>query len=316
VSHVGYIPKRLVFVYSDSRDVDGLTVTPAYPVDAENEGRIKSAEEWAKGKSWQAPKKSPVQHMELENGPFGCVVIHQLEHRMEGGRAYKVAIEFDGENFYFDFREDMLLWVIRNKGVQKGGVMNGEFCFAVVGSQMKLVPIGSPLHKEMAKGSDTRKMKSLSKKDFKYGHLYKRKNGTQFLYFGECQYGVVAMDNNCGGMRIKELMPPKKGLLIFEAMHNFEECIKNPNAFKIVSSTTAVEDCGAYDKAAGMTLESIAAPCKRMLADDIAEPKRNFGRSGATYTLSTIMPLGKPFAYDENLKVGTVVWKYPKRNWF
>lgn len=116
---------------------------------------------------------------------FKDVTIQSLSYRGHGGRAYKVVIKHDDKQFLVDFREDGIMDVIKNTGIEAGGHLNGEFTFIKDGSQTKLVRIGSEMHEKFV---DTRKVqntKPLKFSELKPMHFYKKKNGEECLYLGE-----------------------------------------------------------------------------------------------------------------------------------
>jgi hypothetical protein len=84
------------------------------------------------------------------NNPITNIRVAGLETRGNGGRAYKVVID---DLYYFDLREDVLLEAMIECGINKGGILNGEYIWVKIRSHMKLIRVGSPLHKEMIKAN-------------------------------------------------------------------------------------------------------------------------------------------------------------------
>jgi hypothetical protein len=117
---------------------------------------------------------------EKENWPMDGYKILSLEHRNEGGRAYKVT--YDGR--VFDLREDVLLDVLLNSEV-KNGVIACSLLWARVGSQMKLIRHNSSLHKDLL-ATQTLSSKLVTNK-LVYGGVYKTKTQTM-VYLGRHSY--------------------------------------------------------------------------------------------------------------------------------
>jgi hypothetical protein len=63
---------------------------------------------------------------EVENTPKK-IRVFTLEHRAEGGRAYKVVTE---DGYYFDMREGVLLDTLVHCGCEADGTLGGEFVSA------------------------------------------------------------------------------------------------------------------------------------------------------------------------------------------
>ncbi|MCK9154499.1 MAG: hypothetical protein M0P12_00145 [Paludibacteraceae bacterium] len=89
-----------------------------------------------------------------------------LEKRCEGGRAWKV---LDSRGNLFDLREDVLLDILQNAGVENG-IIKADLLWATVGSQMKLIRKGSSLHQRIL--DYTSDMKVPKVKEFEVGHVY------------------------------------------------------------------------------------------------------------------------------------------------
>lgn len=161
-------------------------VYPTYVADAANKKTNETGVKWANEAPYQLDPasgkwvkgKSNATTVDRPNDPIKSVKIMDLEIRGQGGRAYKVLID---EKYYVDLREDVLLDVIFECGIEKGGKLKGEFIFAVVGSQMKLVRVGSLLHDKLIESTAVGKMKEI--KQFVVGTTYVRKSGS-YVYLG------------------------------------------------------------------------------------------------------------------------------------
>lgn len=198
----GNIPKNLTFfvkepqsVYWRWDDVDNapekqFTVNPCYISDSENKKTLKTGEEWHKSYRYEYVNKQhtridSVKHFQftVPNVPFRNLRIITLEIRDQGGRAYKVCADIGGhKNLYFDMREDVLLDIIFENGIDKGGIINAEFIFARVNASMKAIRVGSALHAKMIEATTYHDVKPLDK--LEVGGIYESKTGKS-VYLGE-----------------------------------------------------------------------------------------------------------------------------------
>lgn len=196
----GHIPEKITFIYSASKDVgvdweDGIeagkkvTVFPAYPCDTANPKNLESGRVWAEdgcfSYSWEGGKRIETEVAKIQeevfDNKFTNIQVVSIEYRRQGGRAYKVIVN---GKYWVDFRDDVLLDVLIEAGVKKGGVLNGEYVFARVGSQMKLVRIGSELYKKLTENTKRRKLGKISNDDLKPGRVYLTKSGDEILFLG------------------------------------------------------------------------------------------------------------------------------------
>lgn len=69
------------------------------------------------------------------NTPMTGLILTDLEERGNGGRAYKVINPSD--NSLFDIREDQMLQAILKYGIQPGGLIGGEWVWAINHTQSK-----------------------------------------------------------------------------------------------------------------------------------------------------------------------------------
>jgi hypothetical protein len=163
-----------------------------YVTDAENERTQKSALRWASHNfyQWDAEKNAEVLRrdyvptiVDFSNNPMRDIRILDLEHRGEGGRAYQVLVH---NKYIFDLREDVLFDTILNEGVRKNAILNGEFIFAMIQSEMKLIRVGSYIHQLALETMEAKK--NATKQKFEVGKIYSSANQT-FLYLGKVKNG-------------------------------------------------------------------------------------------------------------------------------
>lgn len=179
-------PIKITVKYDDCDIQIGNTfmASETYISDAANKKTCETGQKWAEQKSnrynydTKSYYKTNFSVEEVDNVPIKNVVITSLEHRGQGGRAYKVIVN---NRYYVDLREDVLLDAILHVGINSGGKLMGEYLFAKVGSQMKLIRIDSALYNELIKSTamgNTTKVKNL-----KIGRVYESKTET-LVYLG------------------------------------------------------------------------------------------------------------------------------------
>jgi len=198
----GHIPVELLYIFSARKkavvrwddteqaeaEMTRLEVLPAYVSDADNERTIASGKYWAEAQAneWNpttqtAIKVAQVQTLARENTPIEGIKVVALEVRGQGGRAYKVLTP---DGFYFDLREDVLLDVMQTIGIDPGGILRGQFIWAKVGAEMKLVRVGSTLYEALLEAGERALMSPVAKKELQIGTLYETKQGEKGIFLG------------------------------------------------------------------------------------------------------------------------------------
>lgn len=203
MSKIGSIPEKLIYVYSKSTCIDGELVYPTFIADANKPKTIETGTNWAEIKEWDKTNSGiSVLKLEVNNSPVSKIRISSLEKRGRGGRAYKVIITLPNKSelFYVDLREDVLMDTILEKGIDKKGILKGEFIWARVDTDMKLIRVGSKLHEEMIQSTRLNSVK-ISKSKLEIGGVYSNKRHTK-VYLGE--FATV----NCVQKEIKTLKQP------------------------------------------------------------------------------------------------------------
>ena len=79
-------------------------------------------------------------------------------------------------------REDVMLDCMFQQGIGVGGIVEGPFIFARVGSQMKPVRVGSLLHSLMIEATEHNEKAAI--KDYEIGGVYANKKGEEAVYLG------------------------------------------------------------------------------------------------------------------------------------
>lgn len=200
---VGLIPEQICYVSSNEQAVkvgcewdidweDGKYISatekvlPTFPTDAHDQNMLAKAKDWA-SRSLYIYKDGKSEEIErtatttvVDNIPIKNIRLLSLEKRGEGGRAYKALID----KFYVDFREDVLMDTILKAGIDIGGILQGEYIWAKMRGQMRLVRVGSELHKLLLEFEDKKHTKPVANKDLIVGGIYKGRQGNEAIFLG------------------------------------------------------------------------------------------------------------------------------------
>jgi hypothetical protein len=273
---VGSIPEKITYVFAEQVEVavgcewdiswyendDGpktvkQKVTPAFPVDSTDTKTMARAISWATSDGWDydTKQRKVKKHdsKELENKPLKEVKVLSLEQRGQGGRAYKALIE----NFYVDLREDVLMDTLLQAGVEPGGILKGEYVWAKMGSQMKLVRVGSELHRLIVEFDSKKNVKPVGKKDLEIGGVYQDRKKNKAIFVGYVNTVVFkSLSDKPSYQRRGEKVtfeykqnPIKKAMLFYD-VYDFEKMEKNIKdmkkserdySYKIKKSHTYIE---------------------------------------------------------------------------
>jgi hypothetical protein len=187
----GRIPKNLLIVekpeISHRTVVDEkeylTAVKPAFAVDVDSEKMVATARSWGTHERYKkvcdvAPEFTG------PNDSFTDLQLIDLEKRSEGGCAYKVV---DGHGRLYDLREGIFLECLYSGEIEKRGdgvFLTGEFIWAVNGSQMKIVRVGSCLYEKLKEAGERRQLVVLKRKDLKPGYVYRMKSKDEKAYLG------------------------------------------------------------------------------------------------------------------------------------
>jgi hypothetical protein len=155
-------------------------VTPAFIASATSEKSIETGKEWVRNKNFDISIEPSLCF--VENKEITSIRVVGLEHRSQGGRAWKVVLP---NGFFVDFREDILLETIRTVGVKEGGFLNGSFVWASIGSQIKLIRVDSELYKQIIKENKISAISSVQCSELEPMTFYRERKGDVALYLGK-----------------------------------------------------------------------------------------------------------------------------------
>lgn len=275
---VGSIPKKITYVSAAQREVavgckwdiswssneDDITKTvkqkvlPTFPVDSEDNNTMQRALSWAKDGGWDHENKVRIINepsiKEVDNNPISNVRVLSLEQRGQGGRAYKALID----DLYVDLREDVLMDTLLQSGVDVGGVLKGEYVWAKMTSNMKLVRVGSELHRLIVEFDSKKDIKPVSKNDLEVGGVYQDRKKNKAIFIGYVNtVAYISLSNKQAWQRYGEKptfdfkeSKIKKAMLFYD-LYNFEKMEKQIQSlqdqsyqvyrFKIKKSHTYIE---------------------------------------------------------------------------
>ncbi len=184
ITYVFRAPREVAIGWDDIEETGTMArVDPAFPTETGNAKTLATAQQWASGYGREAEAPTCA----VANSPIAKITIVNLELRDEGGRAYKAALPpIEGRTPYVDLREDVFLDAMLTNGVAPGGVLDGPFIWARVGSQMKLVRVGSVLHRHVVEADERGRRKAVAATDLVRGGVYANKKGDLFVYLGQC----------------------------------------------------------------------------------------------------------------------------------
>lgn len=246
-----YIPERIFLYCKKPEEQNGIR--HAFPVsDNSGQSRHENAERWAMSGDYDdngAYVSVDGDLFEFENSNFESVTIEELEIRGQGGRAYQVTLEHDGKKFNVDLREDALMDVIKNTGIQPGGKLNGTFCFIVDGSQTNLIREHSKAWESAKDGLQKRNQEVIKKKDLKIGHKYRSLSGETAIYFGEVFSRTLSVDKDKSDIKYGKIA---KKMIFISGWYANDNCIEdlkngtitNYYSVSIKSSHSYKEDLG------------------------------------------------------------------------
>jgi hypothetical protein len=185
----GSIPKRIVYYHLPEKKIhqgvewnlDSLNnkenVLPAAVADPLDPKSINNAQNLLK--NYQKIIKIIPKSVEVDNKPIKDVKIFSISRRYSSGLQYKILIR----GYLLDLKEDVLLDALIKEGATNG-ILNGEYIWAKIGTNTKLVRIGSELYNMIINFENKKNMKPIPKKQLQVGGLYQNKKGEISIYLG------------------------------------------------------------------------------------------------------------------------------------
>jgi len=175
---------RPIKVYKRAYTGEKIEVRPTFVVDAESDKMLVTALDWARNGIYG--KRLDAAAYPQDNEVMTELRLVGVDHRMEGGLAYKVVTP---QGYLVDFREDEFLEALFNGRIMPDGTIVGEYVWSRGGSQMRIVRVGSSLYKERLESGRVGNLTKIPAKGLKVGHHYRGKNPN--AYHTTCFLGRV-----------------------------------------------------------------------------------------------------------------------------
>lgn len=197
---VGSIPKNISYICEMEKEVaigssydisifspDSLKnvtekILPTHPVDSSNKIAISKAIELVTKPIYDYVTKTTTNRthtiVELENKPIKNVRLFSKDSYFPG--IFKAAIG----SYYIDLHEDVLVDTILKVGIEKGGILKGEFIWARIQNTIKLVRIGSQLHRSIVEFESKNDIKKIRKNDLEIGAVYQDQRKNKVVFAG------------------------------------------------------------------------------------------------------------------------------------
>jgi hypothetical protein len=154
-------------------------ITPAFVADYNDPNMINKAVKLANSIFWGA-KSIAVTTTTLDNDPIKNLRIISYDTKFSGSPTYKAI----ANGFCVDLKEEILLEALLNDGVEPGGILKGEFVWARLGSNLKLIKVGSAIYNDIIKYQNKKNLKPLQKNVFEVGGIYQTSRGDKSIFLG------------------------------------------------------------------------------------------------------------------------------------
>lgn len=174
VAYVSQKPRKLKTLLGDD-----LNVHPTFAYNPKSKTAPETAMRWAK--YYTTDKEYEPVVTTTQNHPFQITIV-DIDVRAEGGRAYKVV---DNQGWLFDLREDQIIDVVAQCGIQPGGVIPATFVWGNLGSATRLLLVGGKIYNAaMERAEKVKTSTTMKTADFVSGKIYRRLNDNNLLYLG------------------------------------------------------------------------------------------------------------------------------------
>lgn len=138
---------------------------------------VERAKTWARGGTWDNRKTyGEPDTFEIDNEPMGTLYLVHVEHRNEGGLAYKVVTP---QGWLVDLRETEFLEAIFQGRMSPEGYITGEYVWSVSNGNMRIVRVGSQMYKDRLEAGERAKLKKIAVKDLVVGNGYRGRDKSE-----------------------------------------------------------------------------------------------------------------------------------------
>lgn len=182
----GHIPVEIVYIIGNKTSIepqllDGVGLVDVVPIsvfDAIEEKKIEKTANNLKNFT-----KNPIKELSIikfENKPITGIRVLTKEY----GKNEKVFKAVSEEGYFFEIDEDVLLETMLTNGVKPGGVLIGEFLWASVDNEMKLVRKDSKLFNTLLEIGDRSFLSFIEKDSLEIGGVYESRRGKRMVFLG------------------------------------------------------------------------------------------------------------------------------------
>lgn len=186
------IPKKLIAVcrpeHEEPRSYTEETVRCRSTwVTNASDSMVQRAKSWARGDDWRGNQKYGEPDLfEIDNKVMRTLYLVHVEHRNEGGLAYKVVTP---QGWLVDLRENEFLEAIFQGRMSPEGYIQGEYVWSVANGNMRIVRVGSDLYRERLEAGERMGLTKIQAKDLVVGHGYKGrdKKDTPTVFLGRAR---------------------------------------------------------------------------------------------------------------------------------
>lgn len=170
----------------DRRETPGFSMykaRPAFVVPADSEAFKESAAKWASGTQYGGKARAFDTHG-FDNEPFTNLRWVGLDSRSEGGVVYKVVTE---QGWLVDLRDDVVMECLFEGAIHQlktppqgpGTYFTAQFVWVVMGSQSRIVRVGSKTHQEIVESEVRKELADIKPEDLEVGGVYQNRQGKE-----------------------------------------------------------------------------------------------------------------------------------------
>jgi hypothetical protein len=196
---VGSIPEKITYTFAEEKDIiigclwdhnyynlsdKPKTVTEkaliTFASDASDLKMLKKAKEVAEFAYHNQPKKT-AQSITVDNTPITNVRLLSLDlYSNKNIKNYKAIID----KYCIEIGDDVVTDTLLKVGIGAGGILQGEYLWTKIGTKMKLVRIGSELHRMIVEFDSKKGIRSVRKNNLEIGGIYQTRKKAKAIFLG------------------------------------------------------------------------------------------------------------------------------------
>lgn len=194
----GYIPEKIKYVFSIElpfqigTNWDKNKIIKGYQSFIIDSNKSKSFNSAAKKAlllaKYNASNMTTALYDEKENSSISNVKILHIANNGSGALSYKGLID---NKYIVDLKDDLILDSALKNGIKKGGILKGEYIWGVVNNTMRLIRVGSELHKLLLEFSVRKKIKPILHEELKIGDIYQNLSKQKYIFIGKANTTIL-----------------------------------------------------------------------------------------------------------------------------